>query len=447
MNSIIPPTAVRHRIIAVSVLMAFILYLDRICLAEIVKAASFKGEMQLSKEEIGRILGAFFFTYAIFQVPAGWASDRWGARRMLTLYIVLWSVFTALTGLVSGFWGLLLMRLLCGASEAGAYPTSSAVIRRWIPTAQRARASGIVSFGGRLGGALAPFITAWLVVRLGHWRPALWIDGGVGLVIAALYWKIVRERPTEHPACNEAERRLIGSPANEAPLRPQEFFIAVGAFCRSRSLWLSAASQLFTNLGWAFLITWLPTYLTEQRHVEPVEGGRMVSLVLGIGMTGQLAGGALSDWSVRRFGLRWGRVLPITIASVFAAGGYLLCLPAGSVGVIVACCALVSFSTDLMMPSVWAFMQDVGGRVTAAAAGWGNMWGNFGASLISMLVPWLLKVGGDTAGQRVVFLVCAGSFLLAGLAALGMNAAQPLLINNPAPPSPDANPAGPSQSA
>ena len=92
------PSRVRGRIIAVSMAMAFILYLDRICLAEIVKAVSFQQEVALTKEQIGRVLGVFFFSYALFQVPAGWASDRLGARPMLTLYIVLWSLFTALTG-------------------------------------------------------------------------------------------------------------------------------------------------------------------------------------------------------------------------------------------------------------------------------------------------------------------------------------------------------------
>jgi len=79
--------------------MAFILYLDRICLGEIVKSASFKAEIPLDKEQIGTILGAFFFAYAIFQVPSGWASDRFGARPMLTIYIAGWSFMTALTGL------------------------------------------------------------------------------------------------------------------------------------------------------------------------------------------------------------------------------------------------------------------------------------------------------------------------------------------------------------
>ena len=132
------PTNVRHHIIAVSMLMAFILYLDRICMGEIVRSISFNKDLGLNKEELGLILSSFFFSYALLQVPAGWASDRFGTRAMLTLYIVLWSGFTIMTGFMNGFFGLLMARLLCGASEAGAYPTSMAVIRKWIPLTGRA---------------------------------------------------------------------------------------------------------------------------------------------------------------------------------------------------------------------------------------------------------------------------------------------------------------------
>lgn len=170
------PTTIRHRIIGVTMLMAFILYLDRICMGEIVKSVSFNNDLKLTDEQIGHVLGAFFFTCALFQVPAGWASDRFGARPMLTIYIVLWPLCTAMTGFVTGFVGLLVARLLCGVAEAGAYPTSMALIRKWIPLTARATASGMVALGGRIGGTLAPFLTIWLIVTLGNWRASLWID-------------------------------------------------------------------------------------------------------------------------------------------------------------------------------------------------------------------------------------------------------------------------------
>lgn len=422
------PTSIRHRIIMVSMLMAFILYLDRICLAEIVKSASFKTDVALSKEEIGRILGAFFFSYAIFQVPAGWASDRFGARKMLTAYIVLWSLFTGLTGFMSTFAGLLVMRLLCGAAEAGAYPTSGAVIRRWMPLVARARSSALVTFGGRLGGTLAPFLTAWMVVELGHWRRPLWIDCVVGLVIAAIYWHFVRNSPEEHPGCNEAERAIIGQPPVEKPVSTKEFVGLVWALCCSRNLWLNAVGQLCTNIGWGFLITWLPTYLKEQQHVEDVAGGRMVTVVLAFGMVGQLVGGWLADLSVRRFGLRRGRVLPLFASGFLGGCAYLVCLNMDSAWGVIACCCLVSFAVDMGNPATWAFMQDVGGRATAAAFGWGNMWGNFGASAISMLVPWLLELGkAGATGQRNVFILCASALFVYAFISLALDATKPVL--------------------
>jgi hypothetical protein len=204
-------STVRYRIIAVSVLMAFSLYLDRVCLGEIVKSNSFNNDVKLSKEQIGGILASFFFTYALFQVPAGWVSDRFGARRMLTGYILAWSVLTALTGFMTSSFGLLVTRLGCGIAQAGAYPTSNAIVRRWTRLEQRGVANSLISFGGRLGGTLAPFLTTMLILYIGGWRQTLWVYGVVGILIAIGYWWTVRDRPAEHPDCDAAEQEFIGT--------------------------------------------------------------------------------------------------------------------------------------------------------------------------------------------------------------------------------------------
>lgn len=417
----------RHGIVGISFLMAFVLYLDRICLAEVVNSASFLADTKLSKNQIGDLLGAFFFTYALFQVPAGWLSDRFGARRALTLYIVLWSLLTVFTGLATSFSMLMLMRLGCGIAQAGAYPTSQAIIRRWIPLGGRARASSLVAFGGRCGGTLAPWITVWLIASHGHWRPALWINGGLGLLVAWLYWLVVRERPSEHPGCDEAERAHIGLAQDPAPLEAREMLGTLAVFCHSRGLWLNAANQFLINIGWAFLVTWLPTYLREHYHVEREDGARMVGVALAVGTIGQIAGGFLADWSIARFGLRWGRVFPTVMGGLFGFVAYAACPFMQSAWALVACCALVSFATDLANPASWAYMQDIGGRATAATGGWANMWGNLGAAASAKLVP--LLMGSSLAralGPDALFFVFAGAFLLAALVGLGMDATKPL---------------------
>lgn len=429
------PTTIRYRIIGVTMLMAFILYLDRICMAEIVKSVSFNNDLKLTKEQIGSILSAFFFTYALCQVPAGWASDRFGARTTLTLYIVLWSLCTMLTGFMSSFVGLLTARLLCGVAEAGAYPTCMALVRKWIPLDGRAGAAGLVAFGGRIGGTLAPFLTIWMIVTMGHWRMSLWIDGAIGLVIALVFWIVVRSNPHEHPKVNAAELALIGRAEKEPTLSARELGSALWRFCKSISLWANSINQLLVNLSWGFLVTWLPTYLVEERHVGEIEGGRMVTYVLAFGMLGQIAGGYFCDWATRRFGLRRGRLIPMCSSMFVCAAAYAACPFLDSTWLLIACCATVSFCVDLANPALWAFMGDVGGRATAAAGGWGNMWGNFGASVTGMLIPLLMKLGG-TAGKEFVFFTLAGAFVLAGLVVLPMDATKKLMPDEASPPTP-----------
>ena len=122
---------VRYRVIFACMLMSVLLYLDRFCIsfAEIF----IKDDLGLSDEQIGVVLSAFFFSYALFQVPSGWLSDRFGARTMLTVYILMWSLFTALTGFVTGFVMLLIFRLGFGIGQAGAYPTSANLVSKWMP--------------------------------------------------------------------------------------------------------------------------------------------------------------------------------------------------------------------------------------------------------------------------------------------------------------------------
>ncbi len=421
------PTWVRYRVALASVLMAFILYLDRVCLGEIVKSDSFRGDFTASPQEIGSVLGAFFFTYALFQIPAGWASDRWGGRRMMTLYIVGWSLMTWATGWATTLAGLLIARLLVGVAQAGAYPTAGSILRTWFPLHQRGRASSWVSFGGRLGGMLAPALSTVLILSFGDWRTVLTLYGIFGIGIACVYWFIVRDAPNQHPRINALEENEIGHPpdAEIATRRPLAQLLA--ACTLSRSLWLSSLVQFSINVGWSFLITWLPTYLKDNRGVDPLMGAAMVSGVLATGMIGMLAGGWASDAAVKRFGLRVGRVLPLCSATTLAGFAYLACPWLGSTGAVVVCCGLVAMMTDFGNPSFWAFMQDIGGRNTATVYGWANMWGNLGASMSAIMIPKLMLYGEQSGhGFAPVFIVCSGFFFLAAIASLGIDASRPI---------------------
>jgi MFS family permease len=110
------------------------------------------------------LLGAFFWSYALGQLPAGWLGDRYGARWMLGLFIVLWSLSTGLLGFATTLAGVWWLRMSCGLFEAGAYPLAAGIVRRWVPLHSRGLASSLIAVGGRLGGALAPIATIQLML-------------------------------------------------------------------------------------------------------------------------------------------------------------------------------------------------------------------------------------------------------------------------------------------
>jgi hypothetical protein len=202
------PTSVRIVIAGFLTLMACLLYLDRYAVG--IASESMRVDLKMTQTQMSWFLSAFFWSYALCQVPAGWLSDRFGPRIVLTAYILCWSLFTGLLGVTTQVGLVLLLRLLCGAAQAGAYPVCSGMLRHWFPVSRRGAASSIVAMGGRSGAVLAPILTAALMtVFAGGWRPVLIVYGLIGIVVAFLFAWICRDSPHSHPHCNQAERELI----------------------------------------------------------------------------------------------------------------------------------------------------------------------------------------------------------------------------------------------
>ena len=417
------PTRIRYALLAVATANAFLLYLDRICMSAVVQSPAFQSELNLSRGSTGDILATFFFAYALGQLPAGYLADRFGPRKMLVAYIVLWSMATAFTGLTSTLFAMLAVRAACGLAEAGAYPASALVISRWFPLTHRARANAVVSFGGRVGNAIALWLTALAIANFGSWRLVLVVYGVGGLALAALTHLVFRDRPAHHPWVNDAERALIGPPP---PSPPPGF--PIRELCLHPGLWLLNCGMLGLNFGWAFLITWLPAYLIEVRGLDQVSASRNVSIALTAGMAGMLFGGWWCDQLTQRFGQTWGRRLPFLTGCGLAAAAYIACpLLPGPLAVTVAC-ALVAFSADSVMPAVWAIGQDIGGSNVASTIAWSNMWGNFGASMVAKLIPMIIATTWHRADWREIFWLCAGAFVMLALCSLAVDSTRTLRV-------------------
>ena len=120
-------------------------------------------------------------------------------------------------------------------------------------------------------------------------------------------------------------------------------------------------------------------------------------------------------------GRRWGRSLPLAGCYAVAVAAYLSCLFMESAWGFIAAAAVVAFATDLSVPTIWAYMQDIGGKNSAAVFGWGNMWGNLGAATTPLLVPIVLERWDTNGDWHEAFIMFSVGYVVAAAAALLSN--------------------------
>jgi sugar phosphate permease len=445
------PTWVRYRVVALATVVAILLYLDRYCLSLVDRRII--ADLGLTEQQMSFIHGSFFLTYAFGQMPFGYFADRFGPRRILSSYIVLWSILTGMMGLARGFGDLLIYRLGCGLFESGAYPACSGMIRRWVPITQRGTASGIVSLGGRIGGAITPFLVSRMLLVFGSvatintlfygetWRPTFVAFGAFGVAVAVYFAFRHRDNPREHPEVNEAEIALIEAPApaagsavktereesfSAAPppvtiaAEPLPVAVLIPRILSNFHFWLLSVYQFGANFGWAFFLTYLNRYLQEVHGVtDDTERGTIQTIILTFALPALILGGLLTDMITRRLGQRWGRVLPLTIPRILAGLAYaaVVLVEPGSVWTVTFLFATVLFCSEVCLPSIWAYCMDVGGRNTALVLGWGNMIGNLGAFASPVVVQYLV----EHYGWNAVWLTCSGVFIGMSLLCLGID--------------------------
>jgi ACS family glucarate transporter-like MFS transporter len=276
------PSRTRWRILSLLFAISVITYIDRVNIS--VTARQMMPALQLTEMQMGHVFSAFVLGYALFQIPGGWLGDRLGARRVLTLAVMWWSVFTALTAVaaslpiaqVLGVVGsLIVVRFLIGVGEAAALPNFNRAVANWFPPAERGVGIGLAIGGIGIGSALTPPLTAWLMVNFG-WQTPFYVAGLIGLVIAAVWFLYARDSPREHPHANAAEVALIeGSDACGAcsPVARLPWPSVV----RTPTMWWLAMS--YTCLGYVAYVymSWFYLYLVNVRGFGVLRGALFAS--------------------------------------------------------------------------------------------------------------------------------------------------------------------------
>jgi ACS family glucarate transporter-like MFS transporter len=378
----------RYRVLGMLFLLSIITYLDRMCIS--VAGPRMQGELNVPPERWGWIVGAFTLSYALFEIPSGALGDRIGQRKVLTRIVLWWSAFTSLTAAVSNFYVMLVVRFLFGAGEAGAYPNSSGSIARWFPTVERGRAQGVIWMASRLGGAISPLLVVPIQQRYG-WRASFWIFGCMGLFWAAVWLTWYRDFPSEKPAVSREELAEIGAGAHRGEHHGMPWRIVL----RKWNLWNIMLMYHTYNWGAYFYISWLHTYLEKGRGFSESQMALWSTLPFIIGACGNMGGGALSDFLVRKYGLKIGRravgATGLALASMFM---YMTALTPNNRAAAIFL-AVGYGCMDCMMPVGWSVCLDVGRKYAGAVTGAMNMGGQAGSFLSSVAFGYIVQAYGS----------------------------------------------------
>jgi len=368
--------------------VAAIAYLSRNCLGVFAASATFQEELGATQQELGVVMSSFFFSYALFQIPAGWLGQRFGSRIVLTGYAFAWSIATALMGFCQTVVMLCVVQALIGAAQAGVFPNAARSISDWLPAHRRAISCGFMAACMSIGGAVASALTGHLAGDGMPWQTIVMLYATPGIFWSVTFGVFFRNHPT--PDSSDVPTSDNSNVATE----PAQ--IDWSGLLTSRALWFVNGQQFFRAAGYIFFGTWFPKYLREVHGVSLADAGLLASLPLIAVVAGSSLGGILTDTLLKRTGSR-------TVARKYVA---VVCLTTCGVLTISAMWAhsttaamtLItcgSFMAAVAGPCGYAQTIDLAGKDVPVVFGIMNMTGNFGAALCPVAVSLLTAALGS----------------------------------------------------
>ena len=373
----------------------FINYFDRGNLAT--TAPLLRQELGLSNTQMGVLFSAFFWAYAPLQPVAGYLAQRYDIRYVLGCGLALWAAATTLSGVATGFWTLLALRMLVGIGESISYPCNAKFLSQHARVHERGRANGFIAVGQALGPTCGTLIAGLVMARYG-WRPTFVLFGLLSLL---WLWPWLRATSNGETRSNVLQRDVI----------PYRLLLA------ERSVWGTSIGHFCGNYAFYFALSWLPTYLINVEHQSVERMAVTGAAVYACQALSAPATGWLCDRLIAR-GYPASLVLKTAI-NLGLAGVALSMVVCGFVhgDAAVGWLLFAGVCFGLQSAPLGSITQTLGGA--RAAAQWMGIQ-NLIANLAGVLAPVLTGLIVDRSGHFLLAFLVAGAITLIGVVGMGI---------------------------
>ncbi|PYV88066.1 MAG: hypothetical protein DMG05_16255 [Acidobacteria bacterium] len=276
----------RWAVVSLLFLGVLVSYIDRGNLS--IAAVPIMKDLKLSPAVMGTLMSAFFWSYSLLQIPAGYLIDRFGYKWTYGAAFILWSLASTGIGLAHSFYQILFLRLLLGVGEAVAGPASLSFIKRHFQPEEQGLPTSIYVSGMMVGPAIGALLGGLFLHELG-WRPLFVLTGLIGFVWL-LPWLLV-VRPNYEEASPRAIRKITMTARTTLPWRELAF---------SSLAWGITINVFFYSYFWYFCLTWLPSYLLMVHDFSFLRMGTYMALPLvGMALVSTICGRAADRLIVR----------------------------------------------------------------------------------------------------------------------------------------------------
>ncbi|NWJ27308.1 MFS transporter [Rhizobium sp. RM] len=237
-------------------------------------------EFGLSPDHQGMIISAFFLAYSMTQLIGGYLVDRFGARRVLSSAVAVWSLGTAVSGAVSNAVGLAAARAVTGAGEAVFPAGGSVAITEHFEKSQMARAKSVLQSGASVGFAVGSIVITALIAAH-SWQMMFYVLGAVGLLLSVALFYVMK--PTnDQPVVKEKVEKVSEKKR-------------IGALLKNSLTWKITLVYFFTNIVFWGLQSWLPSYWVKVKGMSMVQMGAYSMIPPALGFISFLTCGWLLD--------------------------------------------------------------------------------------------------------------------------------------------------------
>lgn len=417
MSAIVSATdARRSRVRLLIVTMLFLVttvnYADRATLS--IAGPALSKELHLDPVAMGYVFSAFGWSYVIAQVPCGWLLDRYGSKWVYAISIIVWSIFTAMQGLV-GFLSagaavalLFGLRFLVGFAEAPSFPANARIVAAWFPGNERGTASAFFNSGQYFATVIFAPLMGWIAHEYG-WRHVFYVMGGLGMIMGIAWIKTIYE-PKDHPGINEAEfdyikqgGALVDMDAAKAGKTQDSGpgWDHIRQLLANRMMLGVYIGQYCINTLTYFFLTWFPVYLVKERGLSILQAGFVATLPALCGFVGGVLGGVISDYLLRRTGsLTMARKIPI-VGGMLLSMVIVACNYVDSQALVVGFMALAFFGKGIGALG-WAVVADTSPKEALGLSGAiFNMFGNVAGIVTPIVIGYLVAKTGSFNGALV----------------------------------------------